>query len=72
MGISADAQVNVKAFSCLTIAVAPTSILRVCYTGYRPIFDAMKTFAAEKGEGVVDIEVTSVSDARERTWQNPL
>ena len=27
------------------------------YVGYRPILDAMKTFAVEKQDGVVDIEV---------------
>ena len=29
------------------------------YTGYRPILDAMKTFAVENQKGVVDIEVQS-------------
>ena len=67
METSADARVQVQ---CIYIYIDIhtlidnncTVLFTVLYTmhvqiGYRPILDAMKTFALKGGQGVVDIEV---------------
>ena len=40
---------------------APHFLHCLMYVGYRPILDAMKTFAVEKQDGVVDIEVRIIT-----------